>query len=87
MVAADEGSVFYGQLTVNSNNKFSDVWIQLYEQESFEHTFGSALAMRGNNVPVTIVLNSTFVNCFSEEGAAILIAEGGALFYKYCSLF
>ena len=60
------------------------MWMQLFEEEIFEHTFGSAIVITGNNVPVTIVLNSTFTNGFSDQGAAINIALGGALYAKDC---
>ena len=83
-MVATTGAVFYGDLTVTANNRFSDVWMQLFEEEIFEHTFGSAIVMTGNNVPVTIVLNSTFTNGFSDQGAAINIALGGALYAKDC---
>jgi hypothetical protein len=83
MVAIDgRGSVFKGFLSVTANTRFSDVWLQIYEDETFEFNYGSVIDMRGNNVPVTIVLNSTFLNSFSDRGAAITIDEGGALYCK-----
>ena len=85
MVAVDgEGSVFKGYLSVTANTRFSDVWLQLYEDETFEFNYGSVIFMRGNNVPVTIVLNSKFLNSFSDSGAAIGIDSGGALYCKLC---
>ena len=85
MVAADGiGSVFKGYLSVTANTRFSDVWLQIYEDETFEFNYGSVIHMKGNNVPVTIVLNSRFLNSFSDFGAAITIDEGGALYCKEC---
>ena len=85
MVAIDgRGSVFKGYLSVAANTRFSDVWLQIYEDETFEFNYGSVIHMRGNNVPVTVVLNSTFLNSFSDVGAAIGLEEGGALYAKYC---
>ena len=84
MVAYNFGSVFSGILDLSANTRFSDVWIQLYEKETFEYNYGTAIQIEGNNVPVTIVFNSTFLNSFGDTGAAINLNQGGALYCKYC---
>ena len=83
-MVAEQGAVCFADLEVNANTRFSDVWLQLYEEEIFQHTFGSAIHMAGNNVPLTVVLNSTFSNAFSDQGAAISIQRGGAIYCKDC---
>ena len=84
MVASNIGSVFSGILDLSANTRFSDVWMQLYEKETFEYNYGTAIQIAGNNVPVTIVLNSTFLNNFGDSGAAINLYQGGALYCKHC---
>ena len=38
--------------------------------------------MTGNNVPVTIINDSRFINNFGDFGAAINFLKGGALFIE-----
>ena len=84
MVASKAGSVCYGDLTVGANNPFSEVWMQVYTNERFEYNFGSAIYMRGKDVPITIIESSEFHNNFGDNGASIWMSDGGGLYCKQC---
>ena len=36
--------------------------------------------MAGQNVPITIIENSEFINCFGSKGGAINILQGGGIY-------
>ena len=56
MVASSGGAVFssYG-LTLLDNNKFRDIWLQVYINETIENTYGGAIQVYSTNVPITII--------------------------------
>ena len=73
-------AVFYGSFTLQPSNKLAQVWIMTYRNEVFDRIFGGAIQLDSNNVPMTIIDNSKFINCFGKDGAAISFNKGGALF-------
>ena len=43
--------------------------------------------MKGNNVPITIISNSNFINNFGTQGAAINFSKGGGLYITDSSFY
>ena len=84
MVASVKGAVFYGSLSTNSNDRYEDIWLQVYKSELFDSIFGTAIYMEGNNVPITVIENTDFINNFGNDGAAISLFFGGGLYCKEC---
>ena len=84
MVSSPErgSAVFYGDVDLQPSDSLSQVWIQSYYHETFERIFGGAIQLTGNNVPVTIINDSRFINNFGDFGAAINFLKGGALFIE-----
>ena len=65
MVSDGSGAaVFHGRVNLPPSNEQAQVWIQSYTYEHFEKIFGGVIDLQGNNVPITIVGNSKFINCF-----------------------
>lgn len=58
------------------------MWIQSYRDETFDRIWGGSIRLTGNNVPATIIKNSTFINNFGSTGAAISFNRGGALYIR-----
>ena len=50
------------------------------------NTFGGAINLNNaNNVPITIIQNTDFSMNFGQNGAAISMTQGGALFIQNCT--
>lgn len=84
MVATRGSAVFYGSLDLPPSNALSQVWIQIYNDETFDNIFGGSIYLTANNVPITIIENSKFINNFGTEGGAINFKEGGAIYMDNC---
>jgi len=80
MVASQGSAVFYGTLALQQSNALAQVWIQSYRNEIFDRIYGGSIQLEGNNVPVTFIENSKFINNFGDTGAAISFNKGGGLF-------
>ena len=80
MVATGGSAVFYGTLDLQQSNSLAQVWIQSYRRETFENIYGCAIELEGNNVPITFVDDSKFINNFGRNGAAISLIKGGGLY-------
>lgn len=75
-------AVFYGDVDLQPSNSLAQVWIQSYNHETFERIFGGSIQLTGNNVPITFIDNSKFINNFGDDGAAINFIEGGGLYIE-----
>ena len=64
MVSTLGAAVFYGNVDLQASNKLAQVWIQSYRNEVFNRIFGGSIYITGNNVPITIIDNSQFINNF-----------------------
>ena len=66
MVATQGSAVFYGLLELPASNALAQVWIQSYINEIFDGIFGGSIQLSSNNVAITIIEGSKFVNNFSR---------------------
>ena len=80
MVSTIGSAVFYGNVDLQASNKLAQVWIQSYRNEVFNRIFGGSIQLTGNNVPITIIDNSQFINNFGTQGASISFNKGGGLY-------
>ena len=62
------------------SNRYSQVWLQTYKNETITNTFGGAIYVSGNNVPITVIENTKFSNNFGDSGASLAFFRGGGLF-------
>lgn len=79
MVSKTGASVFYGNVPLPPSNEQSQVWIMAFVEERFEKIFGGAIELTGNNVPISFISKSTFINNFGASGAAINFNRGGGI--------
>ena len=85
MVSKLPGAVFDGSsLSMPPSNQYSQVWLQTYIDENISNTFGGAIYVAGDNVPITVIENTNFYNNFGDSGASISFFRGGGLFCKSC---
>ena len=85
LVASQRGAVFDSSyLTLLANDKFRDVWLQVYTEERFESIFGGAISVVSTNVPITLVKSSVFIDNYGNDGASISLNYGGGLFCIEC---
>ena len=87
MVATRGSAVFYGTLELQQSNALAQVWIQSYRNERFEVIFGGSIQLEGNNVPMTFIDNSKFVDNYGNQGAAINFNKGGGLYISDSQFF
>ena len=80
MVSTIGAAVFYGNVDLQASNKLAQVWIQSYRNEVFNRIFGGSIQLTGNNVPITIIDNSQFINNFGKYGASVSFNKGGGLY-------
>ena len=80
MVSTIGSAVFYGTLNLQKSNSLAQVWIQSYRRETFENIFGCSIELEGNNVPMTFIDDSKFINNYGENGAAISLNKGGGIY-------
>ena len=55
-----------------------------YRHETFNRIFGGSIYLTANDVPVTIIEDSTFINNLGFDGGSINFKEGGGLFTDDC---
>jgi len=85
-VSKYEGAVFDSyRLKLPQTDSFQQLWIQTYNNEEFTNIFGTAIHVKGLNILTTIIRNSRFYNNFSDEGAAVKLQTGGALWAINCT--
>ena len=53
-----------------------------FVEERFEKIYGGAIQLSGNNVPISFISNSLFINNFGATGAAINLQRGGGLYIE-----
>lgn len=82
MVATEGSAVFFGSLDLQASNALAQVWVQSYRNETFDKIFGGTIELSGQNVPVTIIENSKFINTLGLQGAAINLVKGGGLYVQ-----
>ena len=80
MVGSKGAAVFYGDVNLPPNNEQAQIWLQVYLRENFIKIFGGAIQLSGNNVPISLISNSKFVNNFGQSGAAVSLNRGGGLY-------
>ena len=79
MVSKTGASVFYGNVPLPPSNEQSQVWVMAFVKERFERIFGGAIELTGNNVPISFISKSKFINNFGASGAAINFNRGGGI--------
>ena len=85
MVSKNPGAIFDGSgLSLPASNEYAQLWIQTYADEVIQNTFGGAIYVAGNNIPITIIENTQFINNFGDHGAAIEFVRGGGLYCIEC---
>lgn len=85
MVSKFPGAVFDGSnLSMPPSNEYSQVWLQTYIKEKIHNTFGGAIYVAGENVPTTVIEDTSFYNNFGDQGASLSFFRGGGLFCRYC---
>ena len=80
MVSSEGASVFFGVVPLPPSNEQAQVWIMAYVDERFEKIYGGAIQLSGNNVPITFISNSLFINNFGKTGAALNLNRGGGIY-------
>ena len=54
MVSKNPGAIFDGSgLSLPASNEYAQLWIQTYADEVIQNTFGGAIYVAGNNIPIT----------------------------------
>ena len=82
MVSSTGAAVFYGDVDLAPSNALAQVWTQSYRNETFNRIFGGTIQLMGNNVPITFIDSSVFINNFGNLGAAINSLSGGGFFIQ-----
>ena len=86
MVSKKPGAIFDGSgLNLPASNEYAQLWIQTYADEVIQNTFGGAIYVSGNNIPITIIENTQFINNFGDDGASLSFFRGGGLYCKRCT--
>jgi len=86
LVSKNPGAVFDGSnLYMPPPNEYSQVWLQTYINEEIHNTFGGAIYVAGENVPIPVIENTSFYNNFGDAGASLSFFRGGGLFASSCS--
>ena len=82
MISKSGAAVFYGNVDLKPNTESEQIWKQSYHRETFKNIYGGSIQVSGNNLPVTVIEESVFINNFSENGASISLDQGGSLFIE-----
>jgi len=80
MVSSLGAAIFYGNVPLPPSNAQAQVWVLAFVDEQFDKIFGGGIQLSGNNVPITFIKDSVFINNFGDTGAAINLIRGGGIY-------